>query len=257
MIDAKLNESIQRWEYEGGRVFRARQVPAPCDKVHTEPRETPLSRIYQTRDQIRMKQGKGHREISTPVENSSCIVMKPKPKILLLDDDHSVRGSLVKVLELENYEVLPVNNGADALDTFRLSPVDLVVLDINLEEEDGWSLFEKMKELKPFIPAIITTTEFDQRENAVAAGAEALIEKPMDVPAFLEIVRDLLIASSGQSPRQVCGHPARCRYVPGYHTPLLWQLDERCFAPLKLSRSLNAVLTTKSLPLDPKELLPD
>jgi DNA-binding NtrC family response regulator len=184
-------------------------------------------------------------------------IQKPKAKILLLDDDHSVRGSLVKLLELENYEVLPVNNGADAIDTFRLSPVDLVVLDVNLEQEDGWSLFEQMKELKPFIPTIITTTEFDQRENAVAAGAEALIEKPLDVPAFLGIVRDLLITSGGQSPRRVSGQPACCRYVPVYHAPLFWQLDERCFAPLKLSRSLNAVLATKSCPRDAKELLPD
>ena len=171
--------------------------------------------------------------------------MLMKPKILMLDDDRSVCASLVKVLEMENYDVLEASTGADAIDIFRSCPVDLVVLDVNLEEEDGWAVFEAMKELNPFVPTVITTTEFDQREKAIAAGAEALIEKPMDVPVFLRIVQDLLNESSEQRLERVCGDDDYCRYVAGYLAPFLSQLDERHSAPLKLSESLSAVLAIK------------
>ena len=180
-----------------------------------------------------------------------------KPKILVLDDDHSVRASLVKVLEMEDYEVLQASNGTAAIDIFRSCAVDLVVLDVNLEEEDGWSVFEAMKELNPLVPTVVTTTQFDQRENAIAAGAEALIEKPMDVPVFLGIVQDLLTESSEQRLERVCGDDEYCRYVAGYHAPFLRQLDERHSAPLKLSPSLNAVLAIKFAPTGPGKMLPE
>src|ERR1051325_7216131 len=124
--------------------------------------------------------------------------MLMKPKILVLDDDQSVRASLVKVLEMENYEVLEASTGADAIDIFRSCSVDLVVLDVNLEKDDGWAVFEAMKELNPFVPTVITTREFDQRKRGIGTGGEALIEKPMGVPVFLRIVQELLNESSEQ-----------------------------------------------------------
>ena len=127
-------------------------------------------------------------------------------------------------------------------------PVDLVVLDLNLEQEDGWAVFEAMKELNPFVPTVVTTTEFDQREQAIAAGAEALIEKPMDVPVFLGIVEELLAESSEKRLERVCGDDDYCRYVAGYLAPFLSQLDERHSAPLKLSQGLRKVLTNKFAP---------
>jgi CheY-like chemotaxis protein len=174
--------------------------------------------------------------------------MLMKPKILVLDDDRSVRASLVKVLEMENYDVLEASSGVDAVDIFRSCPVDLVVLNVNLEEDDGWTVFEAMKELNPFVPTVITTTEFDQREKAIAAGAEALIEKPMDVLVFLRIVQDLLNESSEQRLERVCGDENYCRYVAGYLAPFSSHLDERHSAPLKLSQSLSAVLAIRFAP---------
>ena len=183
--------------------------------------------------------------------------MLMKTKILVLDDDRSVRASLAKVLEMEDYDVLEASTGADAIDIYRSYPVDLVVLDVNLEEEDGWAVFEAMKEVNPFVPTVITTTEFDQREKAIAAGAEALIEKPMDVPMFLRIVEDLLNESSEQRLERVCGDDDYCRYVAGYLAPFLSQLDERHSAPLKLSQSLSAVLAIQLTPEAGKRTCPE
>src|SRR5688572_18915400 len=180
-----------------------------------------------------------------------------KPKILVLDDDRSVRGSLVKVLEMEEYEVLQPSNGSAAIEMFRSGPIDLVVLDVDLEDENGWAVFEAMKDLNPFVPTVVTTRESDQREKAIAAGAESLIEKPMDVPIFLQIVQDLLTESSEQRLERVCGDDDYCRYVAGYHAPFLSQLDERHSAPLKLSQSLSAVLAIQFTPDAGKRTFPE
>jgi DNA-binding response OmpR family regulator len=165
-----------------------------------------------------------------------------KTKILVIDDDHSVRASLVKLLEMEDYEVVEAGNGAEGIDIFRSSSLDLVVLDVNLAEGNGWSVFETMKELNPFVPTIVITAEFDQRENAVAAGAEALIEKPLDVAGFLEIVHNLLTETSDKRLERVCGDDEYCRFVAGYHAPYLSRLDERHSVPLTLSGSLRTAL---------------
>jgi DNA-binding NtrC family response regulator len=178
-----------------------------------------------------------------------------KTKILVIDDNDSVRASLVKLLEMEDYEVVQARNGSEGIDIFQSSSVDLVVLDVNLAEENGWSVFETMKELNPFVPTIVITAEFDQRQNAVAAGAEALIEKPMDVAAFLEIAQELLAETSHKRLERVCGDDEYCRFVAGYYAPYLSRLDERHSVPLTLSGSLRAALGIKRTQDNPKELL--
>jgi DNA-binding NtrC family response regulator len=169
-----------------------------------------------------------------------------KTKILVIDDDASVRASLVKLLEMQDYEVLEAGNRAEAINIFRCSSVDLVVLDVNREEENGWSVFERMKELNPFVPTVAITADFDQRGNAIVAGAEALIEKPLDVSVFLEVVRDLLAETSQERLERVCGDDEYCRFVAGYHAPYLRRFDERHSAPLILSGSLSAALANCS-----------
>ena len=170
-----------------------------------------------------------------------------KPKLLVVDDDHSVRESLKKLLETEHYDVHPARDGVDALDYFKSNPTDLVVLDLNLGMDDGWKVFHTMAELNPFVPTVIITAEFDQRERAVAAGVEALIEKPIDVPVFLKIISDLLAETSEQRLERVCGDDKYCRYVAGHYESLLRLLNERYSAPLKLSTTLTAVLPTVPL----------
>jgi len=177
-----------------------------------------------------------------------------KTKILVLDDDDSVRASLVKLLEMEGHDVLQATDGEQAIELFRSCSVDLLVLDVNLQEKNNWSVFETMKELNPFVPAIIITAELDQRGNAIVAGAEALIEKPFDASAFLEVVHDLLAETSEKRLERVCGDDEYCRYVAGYYAPYLSRLDERHSAPLTLSGSLSAALAIKITPDHPKRI---
>jgi CheY-like chemotaxis protein len=158
-----------------------------------------------------------------------------KPKLLVVDNDPSVRESLRKLLEAEHYDVHPAQDGVDALDYFKSNSTDLVVLDLNLGPDDGWKVFHTMTGVNPFVPTVVITAEFDQRERAVAAGVEALIEKPIDVPAFLEIISGLLIETSERRMERVCGDEKYCRYVGRNHEAFRRDLENRYSAPLKMS----------------------
>jgi DNA-binding response OmpR family regulator len=176
-----------------------------------------------------------------------------KSKILILDDDSAVRTSLVKLLERAHYNVVQASSGAGAIDIFRASAVDLVVMDLNLKDDEGWSIFERMKVLNPFVPTVVISSESDERQKAVSAGAEALIEKPIDVEAFLGTIQILLAESREQRLARSYGDDHYCRHVAGYHAPLFRNLDERNSVPLKLSSSLSAALSIQFEPSDEDE----
>lgn len=158
-----------------------------------------------------------------------------KHKLLVIDDDHSVRESLTKLLEAEHYEVYPARDAVDAMEIFGSKPIDLVVLDINLGADNGWKVFEAMTIKNPFVPTIVITAECGQREQAVALGVEALIEKPIDVPAFLETIRELLAETTEAKLKRICGDDAYCRYIGRHYEPYLRMLQKRYAAPLRVS----------------------
>ena len=61
----------------------------------------------------------------------------PMPRVLVIDDDPMILNLLVRVFELEGYEVLQANNGKEGLIAFQDNPIDLVVTDIVMPEADG------------------------------------------------------------------------------------------------------------------------
>lgn len=144
-----------------------------------------------------------------------------KAKLLVVDDDHSVLASLKKLLEAEHYEVYPAQDATEAIEKFESNRIDLVILDINLGAENGWQVFQDMTVTNPFVPTIIITAEWGQREKAVALGVEGLIEKPVDVPVFLEMIRDLLAESTEEKHERICGREEYCRFVPRHYEPYL------------------------------------
>ena len=163
-----------------------------------------------------------------------------KQRLLVVDDDPAVLEAMTKLLAAEGYEVLAARDGAGALRYFKAGLVDLVVLDLNLGTDDGWDVFRRMAEVNPFVPTVIITAECAQRDLAQAAGVEALIEKPIDVPVFLQIVRDLLAERGEQRRERICGSDEYCRYVGRSYETFLRLLQERRSAPMKLAWGLRA-----------------
>lgn len=112
-------------------------------------------------------------------------------KILVVDDESSIREALSKVLQAEDYAVVSAETGPEAVEKFGATPIDLLLLDLGLPVKDGWDTLQWLAGVNPLLPVIIITGRHAQLELAVAAGADALMEKPLNVPSLLETIREL------------------------------------------------------------------
>jgi len=113
-------------------------------------------------------------------------------RILLVDDDRSIRESLSKILRAENYEVVLGENGQEAIDKHGAQRIDLLILDLNMPVKNGWDTLDWLVKIDPVLPVVIMTGRSNQRALAEAAGADALMEKPLDVPLLLQTIRELM-----------------------------------------------------------------
>ncbi len=156
-----------------------------------------------------------------------------KKRILLVDDEHSIREGLSKVLRAENYEVVLANNGQEAIEALARQPSDLLLLDLGLPVKDGWETLKWLAGVNPSLPVIIITGRWKQEALAAAAGVDVLMEKPLDVPLLLQLVRDLLEEAPEARVRRLRDRAANFRLVPcdnrefcervqkGYTTPFV------------------------------------
>ena len=137
-----------------------------------------------------------------------------KEKILVVDDDASVRESLRRVLEDAGYQVALAADGREAVEQFEVGHVDLLLLDIGLPVKNGWDAFERITNEAPVLPIIIITGQANQHDMAVAAGVGALMEKPLDVTGLLDTMQELLVEPIESRLLRLCGCGHDARHVP-------------------------------------------
>ncbi|MHB1687406.1 MAG: sigma-54-dependent transcriptional regulator [Ignavibacteriaceae bacterium] len=104
-------------------------------------------------------------------------------KILVIDDDQSIRKTLTSYLKKQNYEVLSADNGINGIEIVKNELPDLVITDIKMPGADGFEVLKKVKEIDPHIHVIIITA-FDDMHSTVKAmqqGAYDYIEKPLEI----------------------------------------------------------------------------
>ncbi|MBT9586221.1 response regulator transcription factor [bacterium] len=120
-------------------------------------------------------------------------------RILVADDDDSIRDSLETVLELNGYEVLLAADGRAALQQFALSP-DLILLDWMMPEMDGIQVCQELRSISQ-VPILMMTarTELDDRIEGLDCGADDYLCKPFKTKELLARVRALLRRSQGRS----------------------------------------------------------
>ncbi|HXR04464.1 MAG TPA: response regulator [Verrucomicrobiae bacterium] len=136
-----------------------------------------------------------------------------KEKILVVDDDASVRKSLRKVLVDAGYEVALAADGREAVEQFEGERVDLVLLDIGLPVRNGWDTFECITNQAPMLPIIVITGPANQHDMAVAAGVGALMEKPLDVTELLNAIQELVHESVETRLSRLCGDAPGTRHA--------------------------------------------
>jgi YesN/AraC family two-component response regulator len=75
--------------------------------------------------------------------------------ILLIDDEASIRRTLKEILEFEKYQVLEAPDGFSAIDIFKKSAIDIVLLDIKMPKMDGLEVLDFLQEINPEVPVIM------------------------------------------------------------------------------------------------------
>ena len=136
-----------------------------------------------------------------------------KKRVLVIDDDASVREAIEKVLTGAGYEVTTAADGVEATDRFAPEKIDLVLLDLNLPCRSGWDVFAHLTTPHPTLPVIIITGMPNQHQTALAAGVGALMEKPIEVPALLHTMDELLAEPAEERLRRMCGHQRDTKYL--------------------------------------------
>ena len=134
-------------------------------------------------------------------------------KILVVDDECSIREALSKVLHAEDYEVVSAENGQEAIEKFGQEKIDLLLLDLGMPVKDGWGTVIWLTQVNPLLPIIIITGRQAQRELAEKMGADALMEKPLNVPRLLQTIRELLSEPMKIRAQRASNRASGFRYV--------------------------------------------
>jgi len=123
---------------------------------------------------------------------------EPAPRVLVAEDDRSVRESLVRALRLEGYDVHPVTDGEQALAAVDSDPPDLIVLDIMMPNVDGLTVCRRLRARDVDLPILMLTArhEISDRVTGLDAGADDYLVKPFALDELTARMRALLRRTS-------------------------------------------------------------
>ena len=115
-----------------------------------------------------------------------------KKKVLIADDEISIRRLYERELKKEGYEVLTAENGQQALQQVQTQKPDLVILDIRMPGMDGIQTLGRMLEENNELPVIISTAYSSYKENFMSWAADAYVVKSSDLSELKSTVRSVL-----------------------------------------------------------------
>ena len=110
-----------------------------------------------------------------------------RPRVLVVDDEASIRDLLSKTLALAEYDVDVAPDGRSALERMRMYPYDLLIADLKMPGMDGLTVIREAKRYKSDLPVIIITG-FSTESSAIEAvnlGVAGYLTKPFRVPQVL------------------------------------------------------------------------
>jgi excisionase family DNA binding protein len=110
-----------------------------------------------------------------------------RPRVLVVDDEASIRDLLSKTLALAEYDVDVAPDGRSALERMRMYPYDLLIADLKMPGMDGLTVIREAKRYKADLPVIIITG-FSTESSAIEAvnlGVAGYLTKPFRVPQVL------------------------------------------------------------------------
>lgn len=117
-------------------------------------------------------------------------------RILYIEDNVGNRMLVRRILEVEGYTVIEATDGPAGLEKAGQVEPDLILLDINLPEIDGYDLAQRLRDMPSLkgVPILAVTANVmkGDRERTLEAGCDGYIQKPIDVDRLPEQIREAL-----------------------------------------------------------------
>ena len=122
-------------------------------------------------------------------------------RILVVDDERTIRELVCEVLADEGYETVGAGNGAEALQVMEeQQPFSLVVLDMWMPVMNGWQFASAISERGVSVPILVMTAAREARSRAEEIGAIGYIGKPFDVDQFVDAVQNAIGTRGADGP---------------------------------------------------------
>ncbi|MFN7036913.1 MAG: response regulator [Bellilinea sp.] len=122
--------------------------------------------------------------------------MTAEKSILYIEDNFDNRMLVRRLLEHEGFLVMEAENAHQALELLQNRVPDLILMDINMPEIDGYTLTRQIKAAPQtgHIPVIALTANVmrGDKERTLRAGCDGYIEKPIDIDSFIEQINQFL-----------------------------------------------------------------
>ena len=119
-------------------------------------------------------------------------------KILVIDDERSIRNTLKEILEYEGHSVHDAADGAEGISKVSGNKYDIILCDIKMPKMDGIEVMEKILELSPDTPVVMISGHgnIETAVEAIKKGAFDFISKPLDLNRVLITIRNAMDRSS-------------------------------------------------------------
>jgi len=127
-------------------------------------------------------------------------MMEDRGTILYVEDNPDNRNLVRRVLMAEGYTVLEAGNASQALDHLKDGSTDLILMDINMPDMDGYTLTAKIKNMTEYtrIPIVAVTANVmrGDREKSLEAGCDGYIQKPIDIDTLAQQIERFMTRST-------------------------------------------------------------
>ena len=125
--------------------------------------------------------------------------IEDKGTILYVEDNPDNRTLVRRILLSEDYKLLEATNAHEALDILTTAKPDLILMDINMPDMDGYTLTAKIRSMQGFerVPILALTANVmrGDREKTIEAGCDGYIQKPIDLDQLVREIERFLLRS--------------------------------------------------------------
>lgn len=126
-------------------------------------------------------------------------------KILVVEDDSSLRNLFCKTLQRNNYQPIPAEHAQAALDLLEKEYVDLIITDVMMPGMDGFTFIQHLRNAQIDLPILVITAKSDimDKQTGFMAGADDYMVKPIDITEMVFRVNALLRRAKSVSEKKL------------------------------------------------------